>query len=224
MHKALFTTIVCIALILAVGITSAAERNALLVTQSGEPVNSANQAVKKKLAEMGFKVTVVEDAKADKYDPADFTVIIVSSTTSSGEFVAHKKFLQTATPTLSWEAWTYDDYGLCGANSWDISTQKAKTIKIAGVDHPIVSGLEGAVDIYKSSNDIHACKAYDGVTVLATVGTWDVLFAVDKGTEVNGEKMPGKRVGFASWDNGFDGATDASWQLFENAINWLTAD
>lgn len=200
--------------------TALAAKTALLVTQSGEPVNAAEEAVKQKLAEMGFKVTVVEDALANSLKPEDFSVIVVSSTTSSGEFVVHTDYLETDTPTLSWEAWTYDDYGF--TDSPTNPTDKSIEI-VSGASHPIIEGLSGKVDIYTSYGEIHAAtSAFDGVVVLAKVSGNPCLMVMDKGAEVNGKVIAGKRVGFPGFNDSFEMATDAYWKLFENAINWLT--
>lgn len=198
-------------------------KTALLVTQTGKADNKSEEAVIARLEKMGFKVTIVEDDCIYKYKPENFTIIIVSSTTDSADVVWHTEFLVTETPVLTWEAMTWDDFGL--TDSPDNESFYSKSIKVVDkIKHPIIEGLKGEVNIFKNYKAaIHGCwYAYKDVTVLATMDDGSpVLICVDKGQKVNGKEMPGRRVGFPSWDEGFGDATDISWKLFENSVKWL---
>ncbi len=211
-----------ITLVLLVTVASAvaaADKTAAFIRQNAIADPTSDNMVVAQLQALGFKVTPFDHKALAGLKPGDFTLIVISSTVNSGDVYSGCPALFTAaTPVIDWENALLDELKIVSTSS----TATGTSIDIVGT-HPITAGLKGSVAVSTASGNIlgGAGSLAKGAQVLATVGSTNVLIAVEKGAALlDGSPAAGRRVAFPGSDTFLTTATDAMKTLFKQAVTW----
>ena len=198
---------------------ASAAKSALLVCVM-DP-NESDALVTENLEKLGFKVTLVDHASCADENPAKFDVVVVSSTSTSGNIVNASAYLTTATPVLTWESALMDDYRYTtelGAYDYDDSTL---TVKDAG--HPVMAGFGKTFAPYDDMVNLHTGVPVAGKVVAELPDGKAGVIVADKGDKLmDGFVAPGRRAYIASGDVVWTSANKNGWKLFSQDITWLT--
>ncbi|MCP4071475.1 MAG: RHS repeat protein, partial [Hyphomicrobiales bacterium] len=198
----------------------------LFVVRDPASLRNGESAVQTHLVNDGWTVTLADDGTTVAAD-ADGKAAVLISQVVIGSAIGDE-FAATSTPVMVWKPGLYDDMGLV-ANSSDYGTTTTQTqIDIADPNHPIATGLTGTVTVYTAAKKTtwgHPAQDADIIATTPGVPNDVTIFAYDTGdTLADNTTANGRRVGFYLGTNGAKFATTDGWTLFDNTIDWLTAD
>jgi len=181
-------------------------------------LNGGDAAIRNRLINKGFNVTLVDAQWADAGDANGKDLIVISSTVLSSDL--GDTYRHTAIPTLVLEPWLYDDMEMTGANSF--GTHHTSQAVIVG-NHPLTCGLSGTVNIFTSSQEAGYGTPNNAGNDFAYIpGSPNkcLIIGWETGEMMNGIVAPARRVGFFLRDNGATHLTSNGWKLFDNAVYW----
>lgn len=214
------------------GIEICAERPRLegdvLFVAGSRHLSLADAWICSRLEGLGLVVTVVDDNVVETADGVGRSLIVVSSTVSSGKVAS--AFRDLAVPVVSWEAWLYDDLGMTGTVSGTDFGNRANQTVVEVVDGSVldVRDLETAgVDGLVAWTDTAARVAWGQpsaeawvVAVLAVNDNKAGLFGYEAGAGMPGLVAPARRVALPLHNGSATVLTATGWRLFEAAIRW----
>ena len=210
-------------------ITSTAARNILLVTGSST-LNSSESALKTRLENLGFTVTVKaagsNNNSAVKTTDADGKAAVVISSTVTPANVA-AKFRHVPLPVVLWEADLLDDQGMTGTSSGvDFGTTTNQTqLTIIDPAHPIAAGLTGTTSVVSTASSFTWGKPNANAAKIASLtgdATRIAIFGYDTAAAMPGLPAPARRVAFFLTDTNGVSLTANGTALFDAAIKWAT--
>ncbi|MEZ4948298.1 MAG: SdrD B-like domain-containing protein [Saprospiraceae bacterium] len=187
-------------------------------------LGSGDLAVKNRLIDLGFDVTLKDDSDCNYGDGAGYGLVLISSTCSSSR--VGDKFRDIDVPVVSYEGWIFDDMKMTGGTSSDYGKWgTSKQIKIISAGHPLAAGFEGTIDVCTISQSYHWGKpSNDAIKVAAFTHDNNKLpfFAYEKGKSMVGKNAPARRVGLF-FDN-YSGPymNNKGWALFDACILWAS--
>ncbi len=184
------------------------------------PAPNRDRPVIARLSASGFDVTVFDDSTVDPAAVAGHDLVIVSSSVVPNELADTLAGLTI--PMLSWEAHLFDELGWSTAGNRE-GPAATTTIDIVA-DHAITTGLRGTVQVVTSGVHFSIGHAPPDTDVLArpTGSLFDALVAIEAGDHLaDGAVANARGVAFFFDYPAPAVATDAGWQLFDNAISWL---
>jgi hypothetical protein len=194
---------------------------ALLVART--PLGAGDEAVRSRLAQAGFAVTVKDYRTVLAGDAGGKALIVISSTVQSAAINA--SFRDTAVPLLTWEHGLYDDLALTGASpggDYGVSMPRT-TFALNTPIHPLATGLRGSVVALATPARMAYGTPGAGATRVAAL-PWPAaspLFVYESGAPMVGRSAPARRAGFFFDDDSPVRATAAGWRLFDETVYWL---
>jgi hypothetical protein len=231
---------------IAFGLLSPVSTNALVQLNSREGVNkpqlvistatalfvvgnatlgAGDNAVKNRLAQLGFAVTVKTAATAASTDTTGQSLVVVSSTVASAD--VNTKFRDVTVPVVLWENAVYDDMKMTGTVSGtDFGTTASQTaVTISTSTHALAGGKTGTVTVSGTDSATWGKPAATAVKVatLTSDSTKATVFGYEKGAAMVGMNAPARRVGLFLGDNAASTLTRAGLAMFDAAVNWASS-
>lgn len=194
-------------------------KSALLVV-GDTTLSSADTALKSRLEQLGYQVTVAKDSDTSAAQANGKNLVFVSSTVASAS--VNTKFRAVPVPVLSAEPYIYDDMGMTSGSGLGFQ-QGQNALSIINPAHPLAAGLSGTSAISSSANDITwGIPTDSAVKVAVTVGDASrvTLFGYDQGAAMIGLTAPARRVGLFMSNNTADTMSADGWKLFDAAVTW----
>jgi hypothetical protein len=212
---------------------------AMIVNNAGDLSAGFDQAMYDHLTSAGHTVELVSggDVSGGTFTVADAEakdILLISESISSS---AADNLLGTDVPTLTCEAWGWDNLNFAGpadsAGTWQAGQT---TINIESVTHPILTeaGLTaGALTYYTSAIQLPSKEVANlapGAIVLATVSgdaSFACHWAIEQGQPLyDNTPAPKRVVGFGLEGSNNPGEvhgdlSDDGWAFFDAAIQWL---
>jgi hypothetical protein len=197
--------------------------SALLVV-GNTTLGAGDNAVKNRLTQLGFTVTVKAASAATSADATGQTVVLVSSTVASGDVAA--KFRDVTVPVVAWENAIFDDMKLTGTVAGtDYGTASAQTsVNVATPSHALAGGRTGTNAVSGSSNFTWGKPSASAVkaATLPSDASKATLFGYEKGAAMVGMNAPARRVGLFLEDTTANSLSKSGWALFDAAVNWAS--
>ncbi|GIV33216.1 MAG: hypothetical protein KatS3mg031_0751 [Chitinophagales bacterium] len=187
------------------------------------PLSSSDQAIKDRLIQLGFDVTVMTGAQATSLIASAMDLIFVSSTINSSD--VGTKFTNLEVPLINCESSLMDDLLMTAASTSNFGADNNQTqIKLTGAPHPLAGSLtNGVIPVYNSLDKITWGKPEPAATIIArslTDTTKIAIFGYENNTQMVSIKAPARRVGFFLNDLSASKLTNAGLTLLDAAIRW----
>ena len=198
----------------------------VLLVVGNATLNNGDAAVKHRLQQLGYTVTVKDAQWANAAMAAGKGLVLISSTVNSGD--VGTKFRDVSTPVLTWESWLYDDMRMTAAQvNVDYGVQHAQKLVVTGGTDQLAAGRRGHQDVYAAAGDIRFGKVMGSearVIAHAPADPWMAsVFAYDPGAQMaGGLRAPGKRIGFYLDNDGAAHWTAYGKALFDAAVRYAT--
>jgi hypothetical protein len=202
-------------------------RNALLVASSAT-LGAGDAAVRTRLQNLGFTVTVLAATKATSVTGAEAdgkSLVLISSTITATNVAA--KFRNSVVPVVTWEFDLLDDMGMTGTVSgtdFGTSSTTQTQLAIANASHPLAAGLAaGNASVAGTATTFTWGKPNANaarVATLTTDATKFVIFGYDAGVAMPGLEAPARRVALFMTDTTAGSFTAGGNSLFDAAIRW----
>ncbi|MGB7440625.1 MAG: cellulase family glycosylhydrolase, partial [Coleofasciculaceae cyanobacterium] len=197
---------------------------ALLVADSVK-LGALDQAVKGRLENLGYQVTVRDDDVSKSSDAKGQDLVLISESVIANK--VKSEFTDVAVPVITWEASLYDDLKLTGSSTKNYGVQRNATgISVTNKNHPLAANLSTSTQVYDGSGNIAWGVPNDNAIEIASLkgsSQKSTVFAYEKGADLFGGKDAAeRRVGLFlnnAWRKG-DNLTSSAWQLFDAAVSW----
>jgi hypothetical protein len=229
-------TLAALALLLAAAVTPAQAKDAgriLFLMRADPPGGSADPAIKARLEQLGYAVTV-NDGLTDAPDPCGYDLVVMSSTVRSNQFTADRpaiaRWRDMGVPLLTWENDLLDDLGMTGLRR-DTDFGEMETghyIWLVRAPHPMAAGVPAGLGVWTQARTPAGWgKPGLGADVIMTwPGEPDkaTLFGYEAGATMDHDHLaPARRVFIGMENNSFARMTDTGHALFDAAIGWARA-
>ncbi len=200
-------------------------RNALFVAAT-TTLSTADNAIKTRLQNLGYTVTVKGSGNSNAIQTSDATgktLVLISSTVTSANVLA--KFRHVAVPVITWKADLFDDHGMTGSTANDFGTTTGQTqLVITNSAHPLAAGLTGTQTVSTSSTFTWGKPTGSPITIatLFSDATKFVIFAYDNTAATSDPTFnaPARRVGFFMTDLTPSGLNAQGNSLVDAAVKW----
>jgi len=200
-------------------------RNALFVAAT-TTLSTADNAIKTRLQNLGYTVTVRGSGNSNAIQTSDATgktLVLISSTVTSANVLA--KFRHVAIPVITWKADLFDDHGMTGSTANDSGTATGQTaLVITNAAHPLAAGLTGTQTVSTSSTFTWGKPTGSPITVATLLGdaTKFVIFAYDNTAATSDPTFnaPARRIGFFLTDLTPSGLNAQGNSLVDAAVKW----
>lgn len=198
---------------------------ALFVSES-ETLNPSDAALKARLENLGFDVSVKGALESNSDDSAGKRLVVISSVSISRNI--GMKFRDVKVPVVTWESHLLDDLGMAGLEprvDYYTLPEQSK-ITVTNNAHPLAAGLNGDVTVYQSPGKISWGKPNGNAIKVANVSgqpDLSLLFAYDTGSVMNGLVAPARRVFLFLEDNEGTSLTIEGQKLFDQSVIWAAA-
>jgi hypothetical protein len=192
----------------------------LLVTGS-TTLNPSDSAIKTRLENLGYTVTVKDGASSATADATGKAVVVISSTVTPAS--VGTKFRTVTVPVVLWESGLLVNMGMTPSGSQNSGTTNNQTqVKITNASHPLAATLSGNVTVSASNAMSWGKPNANGISVATLVGdtTKSVIFGYQTGAVMPGLTAPARRVGIFMTDNTAASFTTNGGNLFDAAIKW----
>jgi uncharacterized repeat protein (TIGR01451 family) len=198
-------------------------RSALFVTGS-TTLNTAEMAVKTRLQNLGYVVTVKDAKSSVAGDASGKTVVVISSTSTSNNLGS--KFTNVTVPVVIWQPLSFADLGMVPTGNSNRGTTTSQTqVKIILPTHALAGGLTGTQTVVTASGTFSWGKPNANAASVATLAsdtTKIIIFGYTQGASMPGLVAPARRVGSFMSDTTAASFNTNGWTLFDAAINWAT--
>jgi glucose/arabinose dehydrogenase/PKD repeat protein len=191
---------------------------ALFVVANPASLNAADSAVRARLQTLGYTVTTVSDAGSTPADATGKRLIVISSSSLSGN--VNTKFRTANVPVITWEPGLWDDFGMTAGAGYLSSAQTS--VVITNPAHPLAAGLTGTVPVATTAGGLSQGSPNGNAAFVATIpgGSLAVDFGYDTGAAMPGLSAPARRIGLFMGDATAATFTSQGWALFTAAVNW----
>jgi len=197
--------------------------SALFVTGS-TTLNAAETAVKTRLQNLGYVVTVKDAKSSASGDATGRTVVVISSTSTSNNLST--KFTNVTVPVVIWQPLSFADMGMVATGNSNRGTTTSQTqVKIILPSHTLAGGLTGTQTVVTASNAFSWGKPNANAARVATLNsdaTKIIIFGYTQGASMPGLVAPARRVGSFMSDTTAGSFNTNGWTLFDAAIDWAT--
>jgi hypothetical protein len=203
-----------------------APRLALLVT--GSTFTTGDQALKTRLLNLGYQVTVRGDAGVTVADAADKTVVVISG--SVNDTVLGVKLRDVTVPVLTLKALLFAPMGLTGTRAnIDWGNALSTSAVISSPTEPLAAGLTGTATLITGPATLMGWGVPGpfGVVAATLPGYPNKALSIRyfKGAPlVGGRLAPAGRVALYAGDFVTAHLTAAGGGLFDAAVGWLAGD
>jgi len=198
--------------------------SALLVAGS-TTLNTAETAVKTRLQNLGYVVTVKDAKSSVAGDASGKTVVVISSTSTSNNLGT--KFTNVTVPVVIWQPLSFADLGMVPTGNSNRGTTTSQTqVKIILPTHALAGGLTGTQTVVTASGTFSWGKPNANAASVATLAsdtTKIIIFGYTQGASMPGLVAPARRVGLFMSDTTAASFNTNGWTLFDAAINWATS-
>ena len=188
-----------------------------------------NESVEVRLAELGHNVETVDDNETRLVDPTGKDLIVISSSSLSGEISDH--FSDEPIPLINWEQALWDDVWMSDAGR---TAGGEDSIEIVDISHPMAEAMGltalGELQVRDWPTEFHFGNfnniAPDAIVIAESFGGGDPAIAVvDEGGELNnGSLAAAARIGLYLGDESLDGAMPAAVAIFDGAVKYALGD
>ncbi len=199
----------------------------VLLLVGNATLSTGDKAVQDTLKNMGHVVTVKTGLASVAADTAGKALIVISSTIVPAD--VGTKFLNVATPVVTWENGLYPTMKMTGTVSGTDfgSTLTQTAIKIMLPTHAMAAGLTGTSTVLTATDTVLWGKPAITAFRIAQINSATlsdsnkvVIFGYEVGATMVGQNATGRRVGFF-----LDGDAAVKWNangknLFRAAVNW----
>jgi hypothetical protein len=200
-----------------------AASNALFVVKDASTLGTMDDAVRDRLVDLGFTVTIKSQGSATSSDATGKALVVISASVESG--MVNTKYKNTSTPVLCMESYIFDDMKMtgtgAGTNYGTLSSQSKLTI--SNIGSPLAVGLTGSPTVASSNKELNWGKPSSSAIKVATAysnSTRALVFAYEKGASMVGMNAPGRRVGFCMSNVGSNDLKPYIWEMFDAAVQW----
>ena len=196
--------------------------SALFVT--GNPASlGTDQNVVSRLQQLGYTVTIMDDAVADAAAAIDKSIVLVSSSVDSGTVA--NRFSQVSVPVMIWKPALYDNMQMTPkVQGTDFGTLNGfRTVNIANIAHPLAPAGAQTITIMTANNSLPFGRPPATADIVGRTNNRATLFTFSMGDlRVNGTPAPGCRVAFPLYGTAISRYTPAGWDLFDRTVGWAT--
>jgi hypothetical protein len=182
-----------------------------------------DNAVKSRLVNSGFSVTVVADSGLGNNPKVSQDLVLISRTITSSN--VGTKLRAVAKPVMVWEPTLYDDMGMVDGTSGGYGTTANSTsVVVNAAAGALAAGLSGTVVAFSSAQELnYGVPNGQAITVASVPGhaeQW-AAFAYDVGAQMPGLAAPARRLAFFLSDMSAANLNNDGWRLFDAAVTWL---
>jgi hypothetical protein len=195
----------------------------VLLVAATDSGNIAEKAIVLRLEDMGFNVTIKNQAIVNDTDAQHSDLVYISATVTSTTVSTNLPGLDTlAVPVMNCEPFLHDFLGFQAANGGQFNTN---TIKIIKDDHPLAAKLSVGIDTISRVQKAVSYGTPQGNPIIIAVNPADstqaVLFAYEKEDTMYTGTAPERRVGTFFFENVADTSmTIDGWRLFDASVYW----
>jgi hypothetical protein len=206
------------------GGSSAPPGKSVLFVVGSVSLGRGDSAVKSRLANSGFSVTVVADSGLGNNPKVSQDLVLVSRTITSTN--VGTKFRALAKPVMVWEPSLYDDMGMVPetSGSFGSTTSNSTSLVVNAAAGALAAGLSGTVVAFSSAQELnYGVPNAQAITVASVPGhaeQW-AAFAYDVGAQMPGLAAPARRMAFFFSDASAANLNNDGWRLFDAAVTWL---
>jgi hypothetical protein len=205
----------------------------LFLMRADPPGGSADPAIKERMEQIGYKVTV-NDGLTDVPDPCAFDLVVMSSTVRSNQFTPNRpaiaRWRDMGVPLVTWENDLLDDLRMTGLRR-DSDFGEMETghyIWLVRAPHPMAAGVPAGLGTWTEARTPAGWgKPGLGADVIMTwPGEPDkaLLFGYEAGVTMDYDFLaPTRRVFIGMENNSFTRMTDTGRTLFDAALAWARA-
>lgn len=199
-------------------------KTALFVVGSTS-LNSADNAIKTRLVNMGYQVTVVSDGSCNTTHAEGKGLIVISASVNSS--YVNSKYRDVNIPVLTWESYLFDDMKMTGTTSnyhFGVANS-CYAMRVSDGNHPIAQGSTGDIHVFTSGTTVNWGNPGSGASKIGYVPgnpSCNMVFTYDTGASMVGKTAPARRVGFFLDTNNAHNLTNAGWRLFDRAVQWAS--
>ena len=168
---------------------------AALFVVGNTSLNSGDSAISQRLQALGFTVVLKGDAASTAADATGKSVVVVSSTVTSGN--VGSKFKSVAVPVLLWESSLLDDMGMVASGALGIAANQTRAKIVVASSDPMAAGLSGVQTVVSGSSTFSWGVPASQATVVAQLdadATKSALFRYETGSTMVGLSAPERRV------------------------------
>lgn len=204
-------------------------RDVLLVVGS-TTLNTGDNAVKTRLQNLGFTVTVkaagsTTNTSIKAADADGKALVLISSTVTPAN--VGTKLKNIPVPVLNWEFDLADDFGMTNTVSGtDFGTAATQTqAAIVTATHPMSAGLTGTQTLVSAASTFSWGKPNanaDKIASLTTDSTKLVIYGYDAGKAMFGLDAPARRVAVYLSDTTAASLMTNGGLLFDAAVKWAS--
>ena len=196
---------------------------ALLVV-GNTTLNASDAALRTRLQNRGFAVTVKLDSASAASDASNFALILVSETSTAANVAA--KFLSVAVPVILLEPAIQDDMKMTGT-AWDtdLGTMTETRIDVQSAAGALAAGLSGNTTVVTASRTLIWGIPVTSATVIAKIVSPTstkraTIYKYEKGASLVSGTAAGKRAAFFAHGSTAASLNANGWALFDALVNW----
>lgn len=184
-------------------------------------LSSVDTAIRTRLQNLGFTVTVKSATSATTADATGKLLVVISDSVTPANI--NTKYKTVAVPVMTLDPELFDDMGMTATAAGNFGTTATqKNVTISDAAHPMASGLTGTVQVTSADTTFGWGVVNANAVKVATL-TSDTTKATDFGY-ANGAVMPGltapaRRIGFFYTASSTSLTTNGG-LLFDNAVKW----
>lgn len=188
-------------------------------------LNASDAAVKERLENLGFAVTVKNHYSAAASDADDKGLVVISSTVSASK--VGSKFTNVEVPLINYKAGLFDNLKMTGSKSGTHygTTNYVNKIVIQATNHPLAAGLSGTNYVFSWGQTVTwGVPASSAVKVGYVPGSSNrcMIFGYEEGSMMVNLEAPARRVGFFLEDKSATALNSNGLALLDAAILWAT--
>lgn len=194
----------------------------VLFVVGGTTLNTIDNALKTRLLNLAFTVTVKSGSSVTTADATGKRVVVISETVTPTD--VNTKFKTVAVPVVVLEPQLFDDMGMTGLTSGTNfgSTTSQTQITIATPSHAMAAGLTGNVTVVSAASTFGWGQPNANGVKVATIfgnGSRATIFGYSSGAVMPGLTSPARRVGFFLFGNSAALTTNGG-SLFDASVKW----
>jgi hypothetical protein len=198
-------------------------KRALYVAGNVAALGTDQTVINRLTQQLGFTVTVVDDAAATTASANGMNLVLISSTVDSVSVA--NKFRNVAVPVMIWKPSLYDNMLMTGtvSNTDFGSITGFRTVDIQAIAHPLAPNGAQTLTIMSVNKTIPFGVPVASGDIVGRTNARATLFTFSPGDVLRtGVIAPGCRVAFPIFNNGVAQYTAVGWDLFERTVNWAT--
>jgi hypothetical protein len=195
-----------------------AEGEVLLVIGASSGPTVGDQAMERRLAGLGYTVTVADEDSVLATDSEGKAAVVISPSVAE---TLGATFRDVAVPVMVGEYALLDDMAMT-STQW--RTDPITELELVETSHPLAAGYSGPLRVFSSPGIMNRAAPSSAATVVGHGQGHRSYFAYEAGRRMAGRSAPARRVCFFPHEGATEELTPEGWSLFEASIRWLTGD